>query len=144
MIRAYQNRDYPMRKEGNRPPFQGFAVPENPPQTPPEFAVIGKENRMAQTAWIFSYKLRKNVTEEQFIEKTQRLHDEVISKAKGFLSWDHYRQGGTWTDFVLWETEEDAENATQVGAGKEVTEEFYACIQMHTCRALISSFVKRY
>ena len=34
---------------------------------------------MAKTAWIFSYKLRKNVSAEQFIERTQRLHDEVIS-----------------------------------------------------------------
>lgn len=77
---------------------------------------------MAKTAWIFSYKLRKNVTKEEFIECTQKLHDEVISKAKGFLSWEHYLQDQTWTDFVLWETEEDAKNATTVGQGKEVTE----------------------
>ena len=44
---------------------------------------------MAKTAWIFSYKLRKNVTKEEFMEATQRLHDQVISKAKGFLSWEH-------------------------------------------------------
>ena len=70
---------------------------------------------MAKTAWIFSYKLRKNVTKEEFMEATQRLHDQVISKAKGFLSWEHYlqdgAQDGTWTDFVLWESEEDARNA---------------------------------
>ena len=53
---------------------------------------------------------------------TQKLHDEVISKAKGFISWEHYVQGDVWTDFVLWETEEDANNATTVGKGKEVTE----------------------
>lgn len=75
---------------------------------------------MATTAWIFSYKLRKNVSEEQFIERTKKLHDEVISKAKGFISWEHYLQG------------------------KAVTEEFYACIQMNTCRALISQLVKKY
>ena len=40
---------------------------------------------MAKTAWIFSYKLKKNVTDEQFIELTQKLHDEVISKAKGLF-----------------------------------------------------------
>ena len=40
------------------------------------------------------------------------LHDEVISKAKGFISWEHYVQENTWTDFVLWESEEDANNAT--------------------------------
>ncbi len=51
---------------------------------------------MAQTAWIFSYKLRKNVSEEVFIERTQKLHDEVISKAKGFISWEHYVQDSVW------------------------------------------------
>jgi len=76
---------------------------------------------------------------------TQKLHDEVISQANGFISWEHYVQdNGVWTYFVLWETEEDAQNATTVGKGKEVTENFYACIQMHTCRALISQFVKKY
>ena len=100
---------------------------------------------MAKTAWIFSYKLKKNVSAEQFIELTQKLHDDVISQANGFISWEHYVQdNGVWTDFVLWETEEDAQNATTVGKGKEVTENFYACIQMHTCRALISQFVKKY
>lgn len=99
---------------------------------------------MATTAWIFSYKLKKNVSEEQFIQRTEKLHDEVISKAQGFISWEHYLQGNVWTDFVLWETEEDANNATTIGQGKEVTEEFYSCIQMNTCRALISRLVKKY
>lgn len=99
---------------------------------------------MAKTAWIFSYKLKKNVSEEEFMEKTKALHDEVISKAQGFISWEHYVQKDTWTDFVLWESEEDAQNGTMVGEGKEVTKEFYACIQMQTCRALISSLVKKY
>lgn len=79
---------------------------------------------MNQTAWIFSYKLKKGVDEKHFIELTQKLHDEVISKAKGFISWEHYLQKDTWTDFVLWETEEDAKNATTVGKGKEVTKNF--------------------
>ena len=99
---------------------------------------------MAKAAWIFSYKLKKTVSEEEFIELTQKLHDEVISKAHGFISWEHYLQDNVWTDFVLWETEEDAQNATTVGKGKKVTENFYACIQMNTCRALISKLVKKY
>ena len=99
---------------------------------------------MAKTAWIFSYKIKKNVTDEEFIEKTKSLHDEFISKAKGVISWEHYVQENTWTDFVLWESEEDANNATTVGQGHKVTEDFYACIQMNTCRALISHLVKKY
>lgn len=99
---------------------------------------------MAKTAWIFSYKLKKGVNDTDFIKKTQKLHDEVISKAKGFISWEHYVQDNIWTDFVLWESEEDANYATTVGQGKEVTKEFYACIQMNTCKALISQLVKKY
>ncbi|MCI8541058.1 MAG: hypothetical protein HFE68_08095 [Erysipelotrichaceae bacterium] len=99
---------------------------------------------MAQTAWIFSYQLRKGVSDEEFIACTQKLHDEVISQADGFIAWDHYKQGNIWTDFVLWESEEAAHAATMIGKGKAVCEEFYACIRMQTCRALISSHVKRY
>lgn len=99
---------------------------------------------MVKTAWIFSYKLKKMVSDEEFIEKTQKLHDEIISKAKGFISWEHYVQDNTWTDFVLWESEEDANNATTIGQGKDVTKAFYACIQMNTCRALISKHIKTY
>lgn len=101
---------------------------------------------MPKTSWIFSYKLKKNVSAEQFTALTQQLHDEVISRAKGFISWEHYLQtsNNMWTDFVLWETEEDAQNAMTVGQGKEITEQFYACIQMNTCRTLVSQFVKKY
>lgn len=42
------------------------------------------------------------MTEEEFIALTQKLHDEVISKAKGFISWEHFLQKDVWTDFVLW------------------------------------------
>ena len=99
---------------------------------------------MDKTAWIFSYKIKKNVSAEEFMERTQKLHDEVISNAKGFISWEHYLQKDVWTDFVLWETPEDADNGTKVGQGLAVTDEFYTCIQMHTCRALISQLVKKY
>ena len=99
---------------------------------------------MSKTAWIFSYKLKKGIKEEKFIALTQKLNDEIISKAKGYISWEQYLQKDTWTDFVLWETEEDAHNATTIGKGKEVTNDFYACIQMNTCKALISKLIKRY
>ena len=99
---------------------------------------------MAKAAWIFSYKLKNNVNEEQFIELTQRLHDEIISKAKGFISWEQFLQKDIWTDFVLWETLEDANNTTKIGRGKDVTKDFYACIQMNTCKTLISESIKKY
>ncbi len=57
---------------------------------------------MAKAAWIFSYKTKKNVTNDGFIETTKKLHDNVISKEKGFISWEHYQHNNTWIDYVLW------------------------------------------
>lgn len=99
---------------------------------------------MAKTAWIISFKLKKGISQEDFIAATQKLHDEVLSKAKGFISWQQYLQGDTWTDFVTWETLEDANNGTEVGNGTEEAKNFYAMLQMNTCRMLTSSFVKEY
>lgn len=99
---------------------------------------------MSKAIWNFSYKLKRNVTQAQFIAATQRLHDEVISKARGFISWEQYLQGDTWTDLAVWETLEDAKNAETLGHGSEAAQGFYALLQMNTCRALVSSLVKHY
>lgn len=99
---------------------------------------------MSKAIWNFSYKLKKGVTQDDFIEATKKLHDEIISKAKGFISWEHYLQGDTWTDLVLWETLEDANNGTTAAEGSELSKNFYAMIQMNTCKALISEYIKKY
>ena len=99
---------------------------------------------MKKTAWIFSYKLKENVKKDYFIEQTKKLHDEIISKQKGFISWEHFLDGEVWTDFVLWETEEDAKKATTAGQKNEITKKFYAYIDLKSCTALISQLVKKY
>lgn len=99
---------------------------------------------MEKAIWNFSFKLKKGVTQDSFIEATQKLHDEIISKARGFISWEQYQQGDTWTDLVVWETLEDANNGTTVADGSELSKKFYSMIQMNTCKALISEFVKKY
>lgn len=72
------------------------------------------------------------------------MHDEIISKATGFVSWEQYLQGDVWTDFVVWETLEHANNGTTAAEGSELAKNFYAMIQMNTCKALISTFVRKY
>lgn len=99
---------------------------------------------MPKAVWNFSFKLKKGVLQEDFIEATKKLHDEIISKATGFVSWEQYLQGDVWTDFVVWETLEDANNGTTAAEGSELAKNFYAMIQMNTCKALISTFVKKY
>lgn len=41
---------------------------------------------MPKAIWNFSFKLKKGVKQEDFIESTKKLHDEIISKANGFIS----------------------------------------------------------
>lgn len=78
------------------------------------------------------------------MNKQKKLHAEIISKQKGVISWEHFLDGEVWTDFVLWETEEDAKKATTVGQKNEITKKFYACIDLKSCTALISQLVKKY
>ena len=99
---------------------------------------------MPKAVWNFSFKLKKGVSQEDFIKATKKLHDEIIAKAKGFVSWEQYLQGDVWTDFVVWESMEDANKGTTAAEGSEQAKTFYAMIQMNTCKALISSLVKKY
>lgn len=99
---------------------------------------------MSKAIWNFSFKLKKGVAQEDFIAATEKLHNEIKSKAKGFISWEQYLQGDTWTDLVFWETLEEANNGTTVAEGSDLSKKFYSMIQMNTCKALISTFVKRY
>ena len=99
---------------------------------------------MAKTAWIITFKLKKNVAQEDFIKATQTLHDEVFLKAKGFISWEQFLEGDVWTDFILWESLEDATNGVEIGHGTSQAKAFYAFLQMNTCKMMISSSVKKY
>lgn len=40
---------------------------------------------MAKTAWIFSYKIKKNVTDEEFIEKQRAYMMKLFLKQKGLF-----------------------------------------------------------
>lgn len=99
---------------------------------------------MEKAAWIITFKLKKNVSQEDFIAATQKLHDAVLSKAEGFVSWEQYLQGDTWTDFVIWESLEAAKRGVEAGHGSEEAKSFYALLQCNICKMLISSFVKKY
>lgn len=71
---------------------------------------------MSNAVWFITFKLKKGVSEEDFLIASKKCHDEVLSRQKGFISWEVLRDGETWVDFVKWETPEDAENAQTAGA----------------------------
>ena len=58
------------------------------------------------------FKLKKGVLASDFLFAQEELHVGYISKCKGFISWKSLYQGDTWVDFVVWETMEDQNNAS--------------------------------
>lgn len=99
---------------------------------------------MEKAVWIISFKLKKGTTKEEFIEATESLHNNVLSKANGFIMWEQYLDEDVWTDFVTWQSLEDANEGIKVGHGTKEAKKFYSYIQMNTCKMLVSTLVKKY
>ena len=88
---------------------------------------------MYNAIWFISYKLKKNVSEENFLLASEKCHQEVLSQQKDFISWDVLHNGETWVDLIKWETEEDAKKAETAGANNLGTQAFYSFINTNTC-----------
>lgn len=99
---------------------------------------------MSKAIWMFSFKLKKSATKEEFISATQKLHDEVISKQKGFISWTQYLDGDTWIDLVNWESLEDANKALTAGNNNETAKNFYSLLNMTSCKTKVLPAEKSY
>ena len=97
---------------------------------------------MSNAIWFISYKLKKDVSEEDFLLASEKCHNEVLSKQKGFISWEVLRDGDIWVDLVRWETEEDAKNGETAGANNPASHEFYALINISTCKLRLWSVEK--
>ncbi len=97
---------------------------------------------MSNTIWFITYQLKKDKSEQDFLLASAKCHDEVLSKQKGFISWEVLRDGDTWVDVVKWENGEDAKNAETAGAGNPAARDFYAYINMSTCKQTLYSVEK--
>lgn len=97
---------------------------------------------MSNAVWFISFKLKKGVSEEDFLLASEKCHNDVLSKQKGFISWEVLRDGDTWVDFVKWETIEDAKNGETAGANNPAAKEFYSVINMNSCKLQLYSLVK--
>lgn len=89
---------------------------------------------MPQAFWFISYKLKKGASVEDFLAASKKCNDEVLSKQKGYISWNVLRDGDTWVDLVKWESVEDAKKAETAGAGNPASRAFYSFINMNSCK----------
>ena len=99
---------------------------------------------MSNAVWFISFKLKKGVSAEDFLSASEKVHDEVISKQKGHISWKQLVDGETWADLITWETMEDARNALTAGSGNPAAKAFYSLLNMNSCKTQIFSVEKSY
>jgi hypothetical protein len=69
----------------------------------------------------------------------------VLSKKKGYISWEVLNKGDTWVDYVTWETMDDAENAEKDnGETHPAAAEFYSFINFNSLKSQSYSVEKSY
>jgi len=99
---------------------------------------------MSNAVWFISYKLVEGASVPDFLIALEKVHDEILSKQKGFISWKVLVDGDTWVDLVTWETSDDAKNAETAGETNPIAHKFYSYIDMESCKNQHFSVEKSY
>ena len=61
---------------------------------------------------IISYRLAKNVSEENLLDVASGVYNNWMSKQSGLIKWEiHRSDDGGYTDIVYWESKDDAKRA---------------------------------
>ena len=99
---------------------------------------------MANVIYYVSYKLKKGVSDTEFLAAAEVLRNEYMSKQKGYISWQHLVEGDLWVDLLTLETMEDAMRVSNPTEPNEFAEKFYACINLNSCKAHLFTVAKSY
>jgi len=100
---------------------------------------------MPNAVWFISYKLIKEASIADFLIASEKCHNEVLSKKKGFISWKVLVDGDTWVDLCTWETMEDAVNAENNDNEPDPTaQKFYSFIDPDSLKMQVFSVEKSY
>ncbi|MCL2037293.1 MAG: hypothetical protein FWG83_07935 [Oscillospiraceae bacterium] len=90
---------------------------------------------MKNAIFYVSYKLKEGASVSEFLQASETLNNEYISKQKGFVSWKQVADGGTWADLLTFETMEDAKDfETNSGNSGELAQKFYSYINLNSCK----------
>ncbi len=81
---------------------------------------------MSNAVWFISYKLKEGASVPDYLAASQKVHDEILSKQKGFISWKVLKDGDKWVDLVIWETPEDAKTGETAGRNNPLAKEYYS------------------
>ncbi len=99
---------------------------------------------MSNTVWFISYKLAEGASVQDYLLSSKEVHDEILSKQKGFISWKVLADGDTWVDLVTWETPKDAKNAETAGQGNPIAQRYYSLMDFNGMKNQVYSVEKDY
>jgi len=80
----------------------------------------------------------------EFLLAVQKIHDEMLSKKPGFVSWKVFQDGGTWADLVTWETMDDAMAAEKDEEPNAAAQAFGAFIDCSSLKRQAYSVAKSF
>ena len=100
---------------------------------------------MPNAVWFISYKLVEGASVPDFLLASEKTHNEVLSKKKGFISWKVLVDGDTWVDLITWETLADAINAENDESDPNpIAQKFYSFIDPASLKSQVYSVEKSY
>jgi len=100
---------------------------------------------MSKAVWFISYKLVEGASVPDFLLAQENCNNEVLSKQKGFVSWEVLADGDLWVDLVTWETMDDAINAeSNDGDINPIAQKFYSFIDPNSLKPQVFSVKRSY
>lgn len=77
-----------------------------------------------------SFKLKKGVAVPEFHLISDKFNSDFLSKQKGYISRKLLTKGEMWADLVVWETEEDFQNAMKASKEDVVAAEYLSHLNL--------------
>ena len=99
---------------------------------------------MSNAIMYASFKLASGASVSDFLQVSEKLHREFMSKQKGFISWKQLVDGDVWADLLTWETMDDAKNVMAASYTDAVAQEFFSFLDMESVEARFFSVERSY
>ena len=81
-----------------------------------------------KTGMIVSFKLKDEISAEDFLAVSDEFQENYLSKCKGYISRQLMIIEGVWTDWMIWDTLPDAQNAMHQSTENEYAVKFTSLI----------------
>ena len=89
-----------------------------------------------KTAMSISFTLKEGVSAEEFLAASDKIQNDYLSKCSGFIGRQLMLADGLWTDWVVWDTFPDADNAMKESEKSDASNAFTSLIGTVTKYAL--------